>query len=272
MTTNSNTDSKKITKKDLKKVFWRSFTLEGSWNYERMSHMGYAYAMVPILKKLYTKKEDLSKALKRHLEFMNITPHVATLLLGISTAMEEQNANDENFDESSISSVKTGLMGPIAGIGDSFVWGTLKIIAAGVGISLASQGNILGPILFLLIFNVPLYILRYICMFSGYKLGTGLLSKVEESGVMGKVTYGAAILGVMVIGGMTATMVNFTLPFMIGTGKTAVKLQSILDGIMPALLPLGLTGIIYYLLGKGAKSNYIILALVAMGIGIAALS
>lgn len=265
-------DNKKITKKDLRKVFWRSFTLEGSWNYERMSHMGYAYAMVPILKKLYTNKKDLSMALKRHLEFMNITPHFVTLLLGISTAMEEQNANDDKFDESSISSVKTGLMGPIAGIGDSIVWGTLKIIAAGVGISLAIKGSILGPILFLLIFNVPLYILRYICMFSGYRLGTGLLSKVEKSGIMDKVTYGAAILGVTVIGGMSATMVNFTLPFTVGTGETAVKLQSILDGIMPALLPLGLTGMIYYLLGKGVKSNYLILALVLLGVGIAALS
>lgn len=272
MTMNSNSDNKKITDKELKKVFWRSFTLEGSWNYERMAHMGYVYSMIPVLKKLYTKKEDLGRALKRHLEFVNITPHVVTLLLGISTAMEEQNANDENFDESSISSVKTALMGPISGIGDSFFWGTLKIIAAGVGISLASQGNILGPILFLLIFNIPHYILRYLCMFGGYRLGTGLLSKVEESGIMGKVTYGAAILGLMVIGGMTATMVNFTLPFTVGSGDTAVKLQDILDGIMPALLPLGITGLVYYLLGKGVKATHVILGLIVIGVIIAALS
>ena len=186
--------------------------------------------------------------------------------------MEEQNSNDENFDESSISSVKTGLMGPIAGIGDSFFWGTLKIIAAGVGVSLSAQGSILGPILFLLIFNVPHWILRYICMFGGYRLGTGLLSKVEESGLMGKVTYGASILGLMVIGAMTASMVSFTLPFTVGSGDTAVALQEILDGIMPALLPLGLTGLIYYLLGKGAKATHIILGLIVVGIGIAALS
>lgn len=271
MTTNSK-DNKKITDKDLRKVFWRSFTLEGSWNYERMAHLGYAYSMIPVLKKLYDKKEDLSRALKRHLEFVNITPQIVTLLLGISTAMEEQNSNDENFDESSISSVKTGLMGPIAGIGDSFFWGTLKIIAAGVGVSLSAQGSILGPILFLLIFNVPHWILRYICMFGGYRLGTGLLSKVEESGLMGKVTYGASILGLMVIGGMTASMVSFTLPFTVGSGDTAVALQEILDGIMPALLPLGLTGLIYYLLGKGAKATHIILGLIVVGIGIAALS
>lgn len=269
MTTNSNN---KLTQKDLKKVFWRSFTLEGSWNYERMANMGYAYSMIPVLKKLYTNKKDLGAALKRHLEFINITPHIVTLLLGISSAMEEQNANDENFDESSISSVKTALMGPIAGIGDSIFWGTLKIIAAGVGISLASKGNILGPILFLLIFNIPHYILRYICMFGGYKLGTGMINKVEESGIMGKVIQGAAILGLMVIGAMTATMVTFTLPFTVGSGETAVPLQEILDGIMPALLPLGLTVVVYYLLGKGVKANYIIIGLILVGLLIAALS
>lgn len=268
MITNSS-DNGKITDKDLRKVFWRSFTLEGSWNYERMAHLGYAYSMIPVLKKLYTKKEDLSRALQRHLEFMNITPHIVTLLLGISTAMEEQNVNDENFDESSISSVKTGLMGPIAGIGDSFFWGTLKIIAAGVGVSLAAQGNLLGPILFFLIFNIPHWILRYVCMFGGYKLGTGLLSKVEESGLMGKVTYVASILGLMVIGAMTASMVTFNIPFVVGSGKTAVTVQSILDGIMPALLPLGLTGLIYYLLGKAVKPTYIIFGLIVLGIGMA---
>ena len=81
MTTNSK-DNKKITDKDLRKVFWRSFTLEGSWNYERMAHLGYAYSMIPVLKKLYDKKEDLSRALKRHLEFVNITPQIVTLCNG----------------------------------------------------------------------------------------------------------------------------------------------------------------------------------------------
>ena len=93
---------------------------------------------------------------------------MVTLILGISTAMEEENALDENFDTSSINSVKAGLMGPLAGIGDSFMWGTLRIIATGIGTSLAMNGNILGPILFFLLFNIPHVILRYICMMGGY--------------------------------------------------------------------------------------------------------
>ncbi len=149
------TTSNKLTKKELNQVFWRSFGMEWDWNYERQMNMAYCYCMLPVIKKLYSNKEDQIAAMQRHLEFFNTTPQLSTLILGISAAMEESNANDPNFDTESINSVKVSLMGPLAGIGDSFIWGTLRIIATGVGLSLANQGNILGPILFLLIFNIP---------------------------------------------------------------------------------------------------------------------
>ncbi len=266
------TSNNKITKADLLKKLWRSLTLEGSWNYERMSATGFAYAMLPAIEKVYTDdKEKASRSLQRHLELMNITPFVSPLLLGICTAMEEQNANSEDFDETSITTVKTALMGPISGIGDSFFWGTLKIIASGVGIELSRQGNILGPILFLLIFNVPAFALRYLSMFAGYKFGTDFISKAEKTGLMEKVTFGAAILGLMVIGGMTASMIEFTLPFSIGQGDTAVTLQSVLDSILPKLLPLSLTIFVYHLFGKGVKSTHVILGLILFGILLALL-
>ena len=133
--------------------------MEWSWNYERQSNMSYSFAMIPIINKLYKTTKDKSDALKRHLEFFNTTPHISTLMLGISTAMEEINAKSDGFDTSSINNVKVGLMGPLAGIGDSFFWGTLRVIATGIGTSLALQGNILGPILFLLVFTIVLNIL-----------------------------------------------------------------------------------------------------------------
>lgn len=269
MTMNSNnrlSEETNITKGDLMKVFWRSFTLEASWNYERMQHMGYAFSMAPIIKKLYKTKEGISGALKRHLEFFNVTPYMSTLLLGISTAMEEQNSKDENFDDTSINSVKAALMGPLSGIGDSLFWGTLRVIAAGIGASLAIKGSILGPILFLLVYDVPHILVRYFGMMGGYKLGTGFLSKVEKSGLMDKVSYGAGILGLMVVGGMTATMVSFTTPLKIGSGKAATSIQSILDGIVPCLLPLMLTLLIYYLLRKKVKTTYILFGIIVFGI------
>lgn len=255
-----------ITKKDLMSVFWRSFTLEASWHYERMQHMGYAFAMAPIIKKLYKKKEDISAALKRHLEFFNITPYISTFVMGISTAMEEQNAKDESFDEGSINTVKAGLMGPLSGIGDSFFWGTLRVIAAGIGASLALKGSILGPLLFILVYGIPHIVVRYYGMLGGYKLGTGFLQKVEKSGLMDKISYGAGVLGLMVVGGMTATMVSFKTPLKIGSGDTATAIQGILDGIVPCLLPLLLTIFVYYLLKKKVKPTYILLGIIVFGI------
>ena len=257
---------KNITKKDLMKVFWRSFTMEWSWNYERQSNMSYTYAMIPIINKLYKTTKDKSDALKRHLEFFNTTPHISTLMLGISTAMEEINAKSDGFDTSSINNVKVGLMGPLAGIGDSFFWGTLRVIATGIGTSLALQGNILGPILFLLVFNVPHILVRYLFMSWGYKLGAGVLDKIQKSGLMESLTYGAAILGLMVIGGMTAEMVAVNIPLSIGSGDSAMPVADILNGIVPGILSLGFTGFIYMLLGKGFKTSTILVIIALIGI------
>lgn len=255
-----------ITKKDLNKVFWRSFQMEFSWNYERQMNMAYVYAMIPILRKLYQSKEEMASGLKRHLEFFNTTPHLVTLILGINAAMEEENRIDKNFDKKAIDSIKTSLMGPLAGIGDSFFWGTLRLIATGVGTSLALQGNILGPILFLLIFNVPHITLRYLFTGWGYKLGTGFLKKIQSSGLMDSLTLGAAIIGLVVVGAMTASMIDITIPLSIGSGEEAVKIQSILDDIFPKLLPLAAFGIVFYLLKKDVKPLTILGGMAVVGI------
>ncbi len=243
-----------VNEKILKKVNLRSIPMEATWNYERQMHLGYCYAMLPALKEIYKDdQEGLTDAMVRHMEFYNTTPFVITLPLGVSIAMEEKNAVDEDFDTTSISTVKTALMGPIAGIGDAIYWGTLRVLATGVGTSLALQGNILGPILFLLIYNIPHFVVRYVLTFTGYRLGTNFLTKLEESGLMEVLTYGASILGLSVAGAMTAEMVSFNLMIPIGVGETATNLQEILEGVIPGLFPLLFTGVVYWLLKKGVK-------------------
>lgn len=267
MTKTSDSNEKSlITKKDLNKVFWRSFQMEFSWNYERQMNMAYVYAMIPILRKLYQSKEEMASGLKRHLEFFNTTPHLVTLILGMNAAMEEENRLDKNFDEKAIDSIKTSLMGPLAGVGDSFFWGTLRLIATGVGTSLALQGNILGPILFLVIFNVPHITLRYLFTGWGYKLGTGFLKKIQSNGMMDSLTLGAAIIGLIVVGAMTASMIDVTIPLSIGSGEEAVTVQNILDDIMPKLLPLAAFGIVFYLLKKDVKPLTILGGMAVVGI------
>lgn len=261
------TTSNQITKKDLNKVFWRSFGMEWSWNYERQMNVAFAHALIPIIEKLYPSKQDRAEALERHLEFFNTTPHLSTLILGIVASMEEKNASDSDFDTESINNVKISLMGPLAGIGDSFIWGTLRIIATAVGISLANQGNILGPILFLLIFNLPAQGLRYYFMHAGYKLGAGFLTKIQESGLMQQITYGASVLGLMVVGAMTAENVSLNIPIAIGSGDEATTIGKICNNIMPGLLPLLFTLLVFYLLKKkNVKTTTLLLMCAAIGL------
>ena len=258
---------KKISRKELKQIYFRSCQLDVSWDYERQQHIGYSYALTPVIRKLYPNPEDQEKrvsALKRGLEFMAITPQISTLLMGINAAMEEENANNPDFDGNSINAVKTSLMGPLAGIGDSLIPGTLRIIAAGIAISFAATGSILGPLLYLLIFNIPAFIIRYFSLKYGYSLGSSFVEKIANSGIMSKVSYYAGIIGLMVIGGMVCQQVWLDVPIMVGSGDFAEPLTNYLDQIMPSLIPLCLFGIMYWLLGKKVKTTTILIALVVV--------
>ena len=158
-------------------------------------------------------------------------------------------------------------MGPLAGIGDSFIWGTLRIIATGVGLSLATQGNILGPILFLLVFNIPAQGLRWYLMRTGYKLGSTFLTQIQASGLMDKLTYGASVLGLIVVGAMTAGNVVVNFPLALGSGDEATTVGNILDSIMPGLAPLMFTLLVYWLLKKkNVKTTTLLLMCVAIGL------
>lgn len=255
-----------IQKSDLKKMFWYSIPYEHAWNFERMGNVGFTFAMIPILKKLYPNKEDLSKAMKRHLEVYNMTPYIATLPLSIAAAMEEANVLEENFDTSSIANVKVAMMGPLSGIGDAIFWGALRIVATAIGTSLALQGNILGPILFYLVFNVPHFLARYILTFVGYGLGSNVISKLRASGIMDKIMNYASVLGMIVVGAMSMDMVKINFITKVGLGKDAPTIQSLLDGVAPGLSVLLVFGILYKLLQK--KMNPLVIMLVILVISI----
>lgn len=265
--TSKNNETGLITRKDIMKMFWRSFTIQFSWHYERQMHMGFEYMMLPTIKKLYKDDpERLKDAMQRHMEFFNTNMYISTFIGGITMAMEEMNAKDKDFDTSSISAVKVALMGPLAGIVDSLFLGTLRILAVGIGTSIAMQGSILGAILFLLVFNVPAMLVRYIGAFKGYEIGANYLNKIQESGLMEKFMYAASIIGVMVIGGMTNELVVVSTPLTIGTGEGAVAIQGVLDSLMPGMLSLAALGVYYKLLNKKVNVIVILLGTVVFGI------
>ncbi|MCW8779198.1 MULTISPECIES: PTS system mannose/fructose/sorbose family transporter subunit IID [Latilactobacillus] len=259
--------SNSITKKELRSIFWRSFALQGAFNYEKMQNIGYAWSMIPVIRKLYQREEDQAAALKRHLAIYNSTPCVTPMIMGISAAMEEQNANaPERFDASSINAVKAALMAPIAGIGDSLFWGTFRVIAAGVGISLAKQGNMLGPILFLALYNIPNFLVRGYGLKYGYKVGVSSLERIQREGLMDRIMSIVTIIGMMVVGSMVATMLTVKTPLAFSMTGATVKLQSILNQIMPNLLPITFTLLIFWLIRKKVSISWLTIGILIMGI------
>ena len=172
---------------------------------------------------------------------------------------------EDDFDKESINGVKLGLMGPLAGVFDSFFWGTLKVIAAGVGVSLALKGSILGPLLFLLIFNIPHFMLRYYLTFIGYSAGNRFLQNLAKSNIMDKLTKGASILGLMVVGAMPAMLMPIKTPLNIGSAESQVAVQTVLDQLVPNMLPLVLTFMVYYFVTRNVKTTWLLLGILALG-------
>lgn len=254
-------------KKELSAIFFKSFGLEGPFIYSRLQAIGWCRSMLPAIEKLYDTDEERCAAVNRHLEFFNSNPEFSTFIMGISASMEEQNAVEQGFDTASINNVKAGLMGPLAGIGDSFWWGIVKTVASGIGCQFAMQGNVLGPILFLLVFNIPHWAIRYILTFKGYELGHRVLDMMAESDIIEKISLCAGILGMMVIGAMTCDMISVSTPlvFDMANGVT-LEVQAVLDEILPNLLPLLTMLGVAELLKRKVKVIPLIFGLLAFGI------
>ena len=289
-----------LSKKDRLAVAWRSTFLQGSWNYERMQNGGWCFAMIPAIKKLYTNKEDQKEALKRHLEFFNTHPYLASPILGVTLALEEERANGAKVDDAAIQGVKVGMMGPLAGVGDPVFWFTVRPMLGALGASLAMGGSILGPILFFVLWNVIRWAFMWYTQEFGYKAG----SKISEDlsgGLLQKVTKTASILGMFVLGSLVERWVtiNFTpvvskvqlsegayidwnsLPAGAEGIRTALEqfssglslspeqvttLQDNLNSLIPGFAPLLLTLLCMWLLKKNVSPIIIIIGLFIVGI------
>lgn len=101
-------------------------------------------------------------------------------VIGVTAAMEEARANGAEIDDGTINGIKVGLMGPLAGVGDPLVWGTLRPITAALGASLALSGNILGPLLFFFIFNAVRTAMKWYGLQLGFRKGVNIVSDMGE--------------------------------------------------------------------------------------------
>lgn len=260
-------DKKLLNKSDLNKAFLRSNFLMASSNFERMQSLGAFYSIVPALKKIYKDrpKEEKAAAIKRHLEFFNTNPYVYGPILGISMAMEEKTTEDE---KQSVIAVRTGLMGPFAGIGDSLLAMTVVPIFMSIGAGLAIEGNPLGPILFFALFSLVVWPIKYKGLFLGYDKGSEILTGSEGNNLLRRISTMGNVVGVMVVGALIVSTVKIHIPIEYTSGESLINVQQMLDGIMPNLLPFLLTIIVYTLLKKKNAKNAVLIILSIMVIGI----
>ena len=235
-----------ITKRDFRSAFWRSFTLMGSFNYERMQSLGFLYSIMKPLKRIYGDDEEgLRAALKRHIAAFNMTCAPSTFVMGISIAMEESFKRDKELDPSTVNSIKVSLMGPLSGIGDTFFWGIFRVLACSLGVAFAQQGNPIAPFILLLVFNIPNVLVRWFGLKLGYTQGSAFLEKLEKNGQMKLVTYCAGIIGAVSIGTMIAMWVSISCPLTFTIGEMTITIQEYLDQIIPKFLPLVCTLAVY---------------------------
>ena len=257
----------KLQKKDLIKHFLLGYTSETCYNYERLQALGTTNAMVPIVRRLYKKKEDQAKALKKYMVFFNTEPSwIGTVIHGVAASMEEQAANGEDVDAEDINAVRTGLMGPMAGIGDTVSQGIAYPILAGIACSLALAGNVAGPIIFEIAYKVLMLGMGYAMYMMGYKQGKSAILKILNSGTLYRITEIFSIVGLMVVGNMAASRVNIETPIAFKVGEVGINFQDILNSLLPGMLPLIATLLVWKLLSKKVKPTYIIVILFVVGI------
>jgi len=266
---------KKLTKQDLIKswLIWFFFHLS-SMSYERLQAFGFCHSMIPLIKKLYDKKEDQIEALQRHSAFFyNTEPQLGAVVNGIVAGLEEAKANDKPVNTELINGIKVGLMGPIAGVGDSIVQGMLVPLLLSIGMGLAEGGNPIGPIFYIVTFIPIITFASYWLYMKGYNLGTDAV-ELLVSKVIKRLTEAFNILGITVMGGIAASYINMSTTMVYKSGDTVIQFQDLIDKIYPKLLPLLLVLITWYLMSKKGITPlkmmvmYLILATVGVLIGV----
>ena len=260
--------TKKLTKKELFSCFFRWVNwAQQCYNYERLQAMGFAFSMSPAINKLYTTKEDKALALQRHMVFFNTEPaHFGVSILGITLAMEERKANGAQISDDDINAVKLGLMGPMAGVGDSWFQGIVFPLLVSLAAGLAVEGNYIAPFVFFIPFIVQRYAIGWFTFKLGYTKGKIAIANIFENHKFTTAIEALSILGMFVIGAMAALRVTIGLDINIIAGSTSLSIQSVLDSIAPGIIPLALVAIIYKLVAK--KINPIIIVLLVFVIGI----
>lgn len=234
----------------LNKTYWRSERGGLIFCFSRLMGPSFAYGLYPFLNWIYEgkDKQDKIEALQRTSQFWNCEATMHSLGLGIIASMEKDHLETGNTSVESIQAIRAALIGPLSAVGDTIFWVVWRVLVTGVALTFSLQGSIVGPLLFIIAYNVPKYILSYYLQFLGYSMGSNILVSMGESGLMQKITRAASILGGFMIGGMIPMLVYVPVTMTFNMNGLEQSVADIFNGIMPGLLELlvvlGMLGLI----------------------------
>lgn len=261
---------KQLSKKDVVKAFWRwTFFSHANYNYERLEATGLVFSFKHVIKKLYGDDPEAYKAcIQRHMQFFNTEPHIGGVIPGIVLAMEEERANGAPITDEAINGVKTGLMGPFVGIGDTLWQGTLTPILLAFGVSIGSKGNLMGPLVYTLLMFGIMFPVAYICWMKGYSLGKEGIEKILGGNQLQMLITGASAMGAIVLGALSAQFVTVQCSAIIKLGALKMNVQeTVFDALFKGILPLGFTLLTLYLLkNKKMKATTVMAILIVIGL------
>lgn len=239
-------DEKILAKKDVTNSLVRMW-LHGQdgWNYEKMQGLGYAYSVLPILKKIYKDDEEgLYLAVKNHMQFFSGGFYTMPLILGSTIAIEER---EKRAGQETVAAVKTGLMGPLAGVHDALFQTTFKTVFGSIAANMALQCSTVGIWLWIAA-NIGKLLIAFKFLDIGYRQGVKLVTAMGTQ--LKRITECAQMLGLTMVGALIPSVVKAQIPFVFQSGETEMAVQGILDKVMPSLLPALIVAVIYWLLGK----------------------
>lgn len=250
-----------LTNKDLMKANTILYvTNEMSNSYERLQGMNFCITMAPFLKKFYKGNEEgYKEALVRHMEFFNAESSIGALIHGMTLSLEEKKAAGATIPSEAIVGLKTGLMGPLAGIGDSLIRATGKSTIMALACTFAITGNPLG-VLIMMLYPLLIFVVEYNMLKLGYRLGREAVGKILGSGLLNKVIVASGTMGMFMMGALSSSYVSLStsLQFKLANAADPIVIQDILDNIAPGLLPLLAVFGIYFYIKKSGKYAYLV--------------
>lgn len=245
---------------------WLFFS-HACYNYERMQGVGLAHALAPALRRLYPKREDLAQALQRHLTYYNSEPNLGAVINGVVLALEEACAEGRPVGEEAIQATKLALMGPISGLGDTLIQGTLAPLLLSLGIGLVNEGHLWGGALYTVLIAALVWGIGALAFWRGYRGGHLYVTAWLRRGTLQRFLSAAEIVGSSVLGALAATVVRLRTPVTFVVGQGVFRLQEdLLDKLLPQGLPLALILLYVWLLGR-VPARWLVLGTCVLGIG-----